>query len=322
MMAKTNAQISYGKLVVNGKSIINFRRVGSVVVSILRYLILIGISYVILYPLIVKFSSSIMTRTDVWDPSVLVIPKYPSINNYKLAYRFMEFPIAFWNSFKLAFLVSLFQLVSCTLVGYGFARYNFVGNGLWFALVIFSLVVPPELILIPLYLNFRFFDLFGILADGGLNLLGTHWPFLLPAMTASGFKNGLYIYIMRQIFKGSPKELEEAAYVDGAGPFKTFFRIVLPGARHGLVIVFLFSFVWMWNDFNLTSFYWPKAKILPIMLNDLARNVLGDQYLHAPVETSLVNNAGSFLIILPLLILYAFLQRYFVESIERTGLTG
>ena len=176
-MAKTGAQISYGKLIIRGRSVVNFRTLGKVVTSILRYLILIGISYVILYPLIVKFSSSIMTRTDIWDPSVLIIPKYPSLNNYKLAYRFMEFPIAFWNSFKLAILVSLFQLISCTLAGYGFARYNFVGNGLWFALVIFSLVIPPELILIPLYLNFRFFDFFVILAGGGLNLPGTHWPF-------------------------------------------------------------------------------------------------------------------------------------------------
>ncbi len=322
MAKSTSPRISYGKLIIRGKSVINFRKVNAVIVSILRYLILIGISYVILYPLIVKFSSSIMTRTDVWDPSVLIVPKYPSLNNYRLAWRFMEFPLAFWNSFKLALGVSVLQLVSCTLVGYGFARYNFVGNKFWFALVIFSLIIPPELILIPLYLNFRFFDFFGILADGGFNLLGTYWPFILPAATASGFKNGLYIYIMRQIFRGAPKELEEAAYVDGAGPLRTFTSIVLPGAVHGLVIVFLFSFVWMWNDFSLTSFYLPKAKILPIMLNDLARAVLGDQYLHAPVEASLVNNAGSFLIILPLLVIYGLLQRHFVESVERTGLTG
>jgi len=333
-MAKATAYISYGRLMINGRSVINFRRVGSFVGKVLRYLILIGISYVILYPLIVKFSSSVMTRTDIWDPSVLIIPKYPSLNNYKLAIRFMEYPAAFWNSFKLAFSVSVFQLASCTLVGYGFARYKFFGNGFWFALVIFSLVIPPELILIPLYLNFRFFDLYGLLPllakisifsklpPQGFNLLNSAWPFVLPAMFASGFRNGLYIYIMRQIFKGAPKELEEAAYVDGAGPFRTFFRVVLPGSVYGLVVVFLFSFVWMWNDFNLTSFYWPKGKLLPIMLNDLSRNVLGDQYLHAPVEASLVNNAGSFLLILPLLLVYAFLQRYFVESIERTGLVG
>src|SRR5690554_2273605 len=127
IMAKsTSPRISYGKLIIRGKSVINFRKVNAVIVSILRYLILIGISYVILYPLIVKFSSSIMTRTDVWDPSVLIVPKYPSLNNYRLAWRFMEFPLAFWNSFKLALGVSVLQLVSCTLVGYGFARYNFV----------------------------------------------------------------------------------------------------------------------------------------------------------------------------------------------------
>ena len=142
-MAKATAYISYGKLIVNGKSVLNFRRIGSVIGAVLRYLILIGISYVILYPLIVKLSSSVMTRSDIWDPSVLIIPKYPSLNNYKLAFRFMEYPLAFWNSFKLAFSVSSLQLISCTLVGYGFARYRFFGNGFWFSLVIFSLVIPP-----------------------------------------------------------------------------------------------------------------------------------------------------------------------------------
>lgn len=321
-MASLVAKVSYGKLTINGKQVLNLNAVSSFVYRVFRFLIIVGISYVILFPLIVKFSSSIMTRTDIWDTSVVIIPKYPSMNNYRLAYRFMNFPVAFFNSLKLALGVSVFQLISCTIVAYGFARFKFFGRGLWFSLVIFSLIIPPEMILIPLYLNFRFFDLWGILPDGGLNLLGTNWPFLLPAMTAAGFKNGLYIYIMRQIFKGMPKELEEAAYVDGAGPFRTFFTVMLPGALHGLVIVFLFSFVWQWNDFSLTSFYLPDAEVLPIALSNLARNVLGDQYLHAPVEGSLVNNAGSFMIIFPVLVVYAFLQRYFVESVERTGLTG
>lgn len=296
--------------------------VRSFVLSLLRYLILIGISYVILYPLIVKFCSSIMTRADVWDPSVLIIPKYPSLNNYKLAWQFMQYPLAFWNSFKLALGVSLLQLISCTLVGYGFARFPFAGRGFWFALVIFTLVVPPEMILIPLYLNFRFFDMWGLLPDRGINLINTVWPFFLPAAMASGYKNGLFIYIMRQIFRGAPKELEEAAYVDGAGALRTFFAIVLPSAVHGLIIVFLFSFVWTWNDYSLTSFYLSNSTVLPIMLSRLWRAVLGDQYRFAPVEGSMLNNAGSFLIILPLLLLYSFLQRYFVESIERTGLVG
>lgn len=322
MGKSVSARMSYGKLVINGKPVINFNRVKLILFALFRAIIIAGISYVILYPLIVKLSSSFMTRTDVWDPAVVLIPKYPSLNNYKLAWEFMEFSTAFMNSLTLTLLVSVLQLVSCTLVGYGFARFKFVGRGRWFAFVIFSLIIPPEMILIPLYLNFRFFDFGGILPDGGLNLLGTYWPFILPAATATGFKNGLFVYIMRQIFSGVPKELEEAAYVDGAGPLRTFFTVVLPGCTHGLVIVFLFGFVWQWNDYNLTSFYLPDATILPIMLNGLSRAVLGDQYLHAPVEASLVNNAGSILIILPLLLLYSFLQRYFVESIERTGLTG
>ena len=192
------------------------------------------------------------------------------------------------------------------------------GNGFWFSLVIFT-GDSAELILIPLYLNFRFFDFFGILPDGGFNLLGSAWPFILPAITASGFRNGLYIYIMRQIL-GSPKELEEAAYVDGLGRSLPF-QVVLPGSIHGLVVVFLFSFVWMWNDYSLTSFT-GRRETPAHYVKQFNPQCPGGSVPARTRRGSLVNNAGSFLIILPLLLLYAFLQRYFVESIERTGLVG
>lgn len=117
---------------------------------VLRYLIIAGICYVILFPLIGKFSTSLMTRFDVWDQTVSFIPKYPTLNNYKLAWEFMKYPTAFLNSLKLALLVSVTQLAACTIVAYGFARFEFRGKGFWFALVILSLVIPPELINAPL----------------------------------------------------------------------------------------------------------------------------------------------------------------------------
>lgn len=289
---------------------------------VLRYLIIAGICYVILFPLIGKVSTSLMTRADVWDQTVSFIPKYPTLNNYKLAWEFMKYPTAVLNSLKLALLVSVAQLASCTLVAYGFARFSFKGKGFWFALVIVSLIIPPEMISTPLYLNFRFFTAWGLIPKPGLNLIGSYWPFLLMSLTATGVKNGLFIYIMRQMFSGLPKELEEAAYVDGAGPLRTFWQVMVPSAVPGMVVVFLFAFVWQWNDYQLVTMYMRNQTVLPVMLENLASSVLGDMWRQAPEETSLLNAAGAVMIIAPVLFLYAFMQRYFVESVERTGLVG
>ena len=114
--------------------------------------------------------------------------------------------------------------------------------------MLLTLIVPPQMIMIPLYLSFRYFDPLGLLPGNGINLLNSYWPFALTSATAMGMRNGLFIYIMRQYFRGMPAELEEAAYVDGAGALRTFFQVMLPSAVPVMVIVFLFSFVWQWND--------------------------------------------------------------------------
>src|SRR5690554_7353610 len=142
-------------------------------------------------------------------------------------------------------------------------------------------------------------------------------------LTGTGFRCGLYIYIMRQFFRGMPKELEEAAYVDGAGPLKTFFSVMLPGAGPVLTIVFLFSFVWQWNDDYLVSMFVGNRVLLANTLNGLVASVTGADIMEITYGyMSMLNNTGSLLFILPLLILYVFLQRYFIESVERTGLVG
>ena len=290
--------------------------------NLIRWVLILGICYIIIYPLLTKISSSFMSQRDLFDKTVQWIPRFFTFDNYTMVFEELKYPEAFLNSFILALLVSLLQLFSCTLIGYGFARFDFKGKGLLFGLVIFTLIVPPQMIMIPMYLNFRYFTLFGLI-PGGINLLGTYWPFILTSITGTGLKNGLFIFIMRQFFKGMPRGLEEAAYVDGAGPLRTFFKIMLPGAIPALVIVFLFSFVWQWNDFFLTNIYLGNETVLPMMLHGLKYNV--EATLDQPISTqyaSLLNNTGSLMFMAPLLLLYAFMQKYFVESIERTGLVG
>ncbi|MFW5988433.1 MAG: carbohydrate ABC transporter permease [bacterium] len=283
--------------------------------QIVRMVILIGCSFIILMPLLTKLSQALMTTSDLFDQTVKWIPRQIHLQNFRMAWEGMNFPKAFANSFFLAILVSLLQLISCSLIGYGLARFDFRGKNVIFALVIFTLIVPPQMNMVPIYLNFRFFNLFCLLGEG-VNLLGTYWPFIFTALTGTAYRSALFIYIMRQFFKGMPKGLEEAAYVDGAGGLKTFYKVMLPGALPAMLIVLLFSFVWQWNDDYFTILYLGDKLTLPYALNHLTEAWTME------AQTVLTENAGMLLFMSFPLILFAFLQRYFIESVERTGIVG
>ena len=301
---------------------INLTNLKSISGSILRLILITGISYIILFPVFTKLVASVMLEKDLFDKTVLWIPKHFTLSHYFAVWEWMEYGTAFKNSFLLALTVSIIHLISASLIGYGFARFKFPGSWFVFGCVIFTIVVPPESILTALYLNFRYFNPLHIFSEP-INLIGSYWPYLLMGLTGTGFRNGLYIYIMRQFFKGMPSELEEAAYVDGAGPLQTFYRVMLPGAIPALVVVFLFSFVWQWNEYIMVNFLWGKDNILPIALDGLIRSMSDDQgseytitYIH------LIRSTGMFMFMFPLIILYTFMQRYFIESVERTGIVG
>lgn len=300
--------------------------------SIVRGVLVIGISFVILYPLLVKLSLTFMAEKDLYDTTVQYVPRNFTLDNIKMVWRFLEYPKAFGNSFLLSMMVSSLQLISCTIIAYGFARFKFPLKSLWFGLVILTLVIPPQTIMIPLFLHFRYFDILGVfekISGNPINLLDSYWPFILMSLTGVGMKNGLYIYIIRQFFRGMPKELEEAAYVDGSNTFRTFLTIMLPSAVPIMITSFLFSFVWQWNDTFYSTLFLNRLVVLPATLSALAQNV--NQYFFwqtgqagntPPVYISMLNNTGSLMVVLPLIIIYAFAQRYFVESIERSGIVG
>lgn len=308
-------------------------RVQQFLFNFFHRILVVGICFVILYPLIVKLSTSVMQERDLYDVTVNFIPRNFTWENYSVAFKYMRYMESFRNSLILCLSTSILGVASCTLTAYGFARFEFPFKKLLFAFVILVLVVPPQAIMIPLYLHNRFFDVFGLaklLTGNTINLMNSFWPFILMSVTANGLRAGLFIYMLRQYFRGSPKELEEAAYVDGANAFKTFYRIMLPGAIPMLVTVFLFSFVWQWTDTFYSSLFLTSLRVLPTALSTLAATVAqaysadtfgGFQYL-SPGYTSILNNAGSVLVILPLAVMYIFLQRYFVEGIERSGITG
>lgn len=309
---------------------LSLRLLGNYGWKLVRSVIVLGICFLILYPLLIKLMVSIKSEADLFDPSVVFIPRIPSVENIKLVWNSLEYPRSFFNSIVLSLLTSLLQLCSCTVIGYGFARFRFKGRGILFSLVIITMVIPPQTIMAPLFLHFRYFDVFNIISlitgKHGVNLLDTFWPFTLMSATGMGLKNGLYIYIIRQFFRGMPRELEEAACVDGAGIIKTFYKIMLPSAMPAMVTVFLFSFVWQWTDTFYSSLFLQDLKVLPIALgtvvNNMSKTSAGATVILSPILSSAFLNIGSLMLIIPLIIIYLAAQRSFVESIERSGVVG
>ncbi|MCR5427802.1 MAG: carbohydrate ABC transporter permease [Lachnospiraceae bacterium] len=307
-------------------------KVGRGLWSIVRGVIIIGICFTILQPLFVKLSVSFMSERDLFDSAVMYIPKHFTLNNYKLAIKGMDYWSSLLRTFALSGGVAFLQLCSCMLVAYGFARFRFPFKKLLFACVILMLIVPPQIIMLPLFMHFRFFDLFGIFTavkGGPVNLLDSYWPFLIQAVTCTGFKNGLFIYMLRQFFKGMPRELEEAAFVDGCTKLKTFVKIIVPSAVPMMVTIFLFGFVWQWMDSFYTSLYLKGTKVIPVALDSLAASVYqeysnfgGSMNFISPGFVSMMNNTGTILAMVPLIVLYLICQRYFVEGIERSGIVG
>ncbi|MEC0307964.1 carbohydrate ABC transporter permease [Paenibacillus lautus] len=297
--------------------------------SFIRLTLIAGLSFVILYPILQKISTAVKDKADLYSPVVVWIPENFTMSNFLDAIRIMDYWETLFNTFALSATTTVLTAASCALAGYGFARLKFKGSQFMFACVILTILVPPTTILIPIYLNLKDFTLMGLIPliiGKSVNLLNSYWPFILTSLTANSLKAGLYIFIFRQFFRGIPKEVEEAAYIDGAGVGTTFTRIMMPNAIPAVITTTLFSFVWQWNDSFYTTTYLTSSKVMSTQLSSLPYNLSimlgGDPSKADPFYLSMVQDTGILLAILPLIVIYLFVQRYFVESIERTGIVG
>jgi len=314
---------------------LSFKFLGDVVFKIFRLVLLIGISYVILFPFIAKISGSFMSPADFLDVTVKLIPKYPTLDQYKAIILENQYFSALINTFTLSVLCALIQTFVCCLIGYGLAKFKFKGNKIIFFLVIFTMVVPHRTLQLSMFMNFRFFDLFtaidlfsdftgifDIILGEPLNLINTYWPLALLSLGGLAFKNGLYIFMMRQFFHGVPDELEESAYIDGSGTFRTFLTIILPLSIPMMITIFLFAFSWQWTDnFYTTAFFTESQMVLMPNIVAVPGSLSADNAISG-MYTSAVTNTCGLLILLPLVIMYVFLQRYLIGGIERSGIVG
>ncbi len=276
--------------------------------KVVRLVILLGLCYIILYPFFVKIMNAFKTVDDFLDPTVRFIPTLFTMENIQAVMSQMDYWPTLLNTALSSVGLGVIQMMISAVVGYGLARFKFKGNNLLFFIVILTLIVPPQTILVPLFMKFRFFM-------GFINLVETSWPMVILSATGLGLKNGLYIFLFRQIFKNMPKELEEAAYLDGCGALKTFSRIMLPSATSMMVTVFLLSFSWLWTDTTYSSLFLTEVPVLSNVVNSIGISGI-------PIMAANYRSIAALLSILPIALLYIFAQKLFVQSIDRAGLVG
>lgn len=300
------------------------KKTGKRVWSLFRFLILFGFGFIIMYPLIYMISCTFRERGDMNDPTVVWLPRHLTLSVLKETVQAMDFGRTLRNTVVLNLVCSVLQVFSCALTGYGFARFDFKGKKILFCIVIMMILVPAQIISLPLFFRFRFFGIRGVAT---LNLIDNMLSMYLPALTANGIRSGLMILIFRQFFRALPRELEDAACIDGCGPFMTFVRVMLPNAASSVLTVFLFSIVWYWNDYYISTMFFHNTKTVATMLynldNELKMRLFGDASIQVGERERIVwNQAGCLVSIAPILLIYIFLQKRFTEGIERSGLVG
>ncbi len=300
---------------------------------IFRFVLLVGISYVVLFPFISKIFGSFMSRDDFVDVSVQLIPKYPTLDTYKAIINDNKYVEALLNTATISVLCGVIQMLVCAVVGYGFAKFNFKGKGILFLCVIFTMIIPHETIQLSMFMKFRYFDIYGIFEGvqklfGAASpkvpsLLNSNWPLIILSVTGLAFKNGLFIFMMRQYYKGVPDELEEAAYVDGAGVLKTFVQIILPMSVPMLVTIFMFAFSWQWSDSFYTNLFYTNTT-QRVLIPDIVTipKSLDTVYAAQITYEKAIRNTCGLMILAPLVVIYLFAQRTLIEGVERSGITG
>lgn len=310
---------------------VRMQRTGKLLGRIVFYVVCLCLAYQLLYPVLYMISMSIREPSDMNDPSIIWVAKHFTLDNFADAIKSMNFWNAFRVSLTLCIVCGVLDVFSCAITGYGFARFDFWGKKALFVLVIFTMVVPTQTLVLPLYMRWRYADFGGIVGlfneQGFVNLIGTLWPLIIPAALAMGVRSGLYIFIYRQFFINLPVALEDAAYIDGAGPYRTFFSIMLPNIKNAIITVFLFSFVWNWGEYYLSKqFLGSTDRSIMVALSAIRRDLAslsslaGTQIGSNPEKVATRVMAGCLLTAAPMLIMFIFTQRFLADSIEHIGI--
>lgn len=319
VVGKTGKNVSVSKLK---------QKTGSLVYALFRTVFLVSVSYIILYPLFAMISYSFSSRADLMDTSVIWIPRSPDFENFKSAFKAMNYLGSLFQTLLVGLVSAFLEIFSCAIAAYGFARFKFKERGALFGLVLLTAIVPVQVIGIPLFINYRYFDVLGILGliekISGVylkpDIINSPLTFYLPSLFGVGLRSGLFIFIYRQFFLGLPKELEEASWIDGAGPLKTFFRVVIPSSGVVILTVSIFSIIWHWNEYFLSVLFFKTNFPLAVSLSNIISE-LHNMGIRQEMAAGSVS-AACLMFIAPMLIMFVFLQKKFIQSIDRVGIVG
>ena len=299
---------------------------------ILKYVFLLAFGYLILYPLFYMISVSFRSAETFFDPSITWITFNLTEEFAKTALDVLSYGKTLWNTISYEVVSALLEVISCSVAAYGLARFDFKGKKIYEAMLFITILVPVQITVLPQMVNYAHFDILGILGlfnkltgiDLRPNLLDTHLAFWLPSICGVGLRSGILIYIYRQFFKGLPKELEEAAAIDGANSLTTYIRVAVPSSGVVIFTVLIFSLIWHWNDYYLSATYLTKNFPLAVSVSRIAESlqVRGIYWGTGSPEATAIVMAGCLFFVLPMLIFYMIIQRKFVKSIDRVGITG
>ena len=284
----------------------------NLLMTILQIILIVGIAYVILSPVIGIVAQSFFSDTDSANPMVFTIPISPTMERYQGAWTELKYVPTLVSTLVYTIANTLLQVFICSMVGYGFARFEFPGKKIFFACVVVMIVIPSHTIMLPQYMTFR-----------SMELMRSTTPMYILSAFGVGLRSGLFIYIFNQFFRGLPKEIEEAAFVDGANTAYTYFFIMLINAMPAVITVTVFSLVWQYNDmFYAKLFQIPNEALLARQLSTLQNNIAANLKIMNVRIQKLYVNAGVVLVMLPILLIYLVLQKRFVEGVERSGIVG
>jgi oligogalacturonide transport system permease protein len=273
----------------------------SIVKSILRISLLTILGYLMAYPLIWMIFAAFKTNQEIFG-STRLLPRYIAFDAFILGWKGSgqySYATYYINTFELVLPVVIFTAISSVIVAYGFARFDFTGKRLIFSLMVATMMLPSSTIIIPRYLLFRDF-----------HWLNTYLPFIVPSMFGGAF----FVFLLIQFMRGIPKELDEAAYIDGCGPGWILIKIIAPLCKPAIISVIVFQFLWTWDDFFNPLIYITSVSKYTL---SLALKMAIDPQVQIAWNQSM---AMSLLSIVPCLILFFAAQKYFVEGVVMSGL--
>ena len=294
-----------------------------------RIVMLSAIGYLVIFPLIYIISNSLKTPEAFKNPLVVWLTTSVSFDSYKLAFQALDYSKSIVSTVVYEIVSALLEVASCAVAAYGLSRFDFKGKKIFMAFLLLMIIVPEQMIVLPNTVSYSDFSFFGITTAVNkifgtnirLNILDTVLPFWMPSIFGVGLKSGILIYIYMQFFKGLPKELEEAAWIDGAGPYKTFLSIALPSSSVVIFTVLVFSVIWHWNDYSYAVMYVNENFTTAVKLSDIVTTLQGMGYYNSDVANGIIL-AACFIFIFPVLLLYIAVQNKFIKSIDRVGITG